>query len=74
LAIKILLVNSQGLTLSPYDPEPLLVEEGKLPGKIKEDSIVLGGLNSEQLKLITSGRTGVLFEWDEPVIFMRKGD
>jgi hypothetical protein len=58
------------------DPEKFktLVEEGKLPGRIKKDSIVLGGLNSEQLKLITSGRTGVLFEWDEPVIFMRKGD
>ncbi len=51
-----------------------LVEEGKLPGKIEDNNVLLGNLTSEHLKLITSEATGILFEWDEPIVFRRKGD
>ena len=48
-----------------------LVEEGKLPGRVEDNNILLGNLTSEHLKLITSETAGVLFEWDEPIIFRR---
>ena len=48
-----------------------LVEEGKLPGKIEDSDVILGNLTSDHLKLITSETEGVLFEWDEPIIFRR---
>jgi len=48
-----------------------LVEEGKLPGKIEDSTVLLGNLTSAHLKLITSETKGVLFEWDEPIIFRR---
>ncbi len=48
-----------------------LVEEGKLPGKIDNKNVMLGNLTLDHLKLITSETEGVLFEWDEPIIFQK---
>jgi hypothetical protein len=48
-----------------------LVEEGKLPGRIDNKNVMLGNLTSDHLKLITSETEGVLFEWDEPIIFQK---
>ena len=50
-----------------------LVEEGKLPGVIKNGSVILGDLKPEHYVLITSGAEGVLFDWDEPGVIMRIG-
>jgi hypothetical protein len=47
------------------------LEEGKLPDKIEDSDVILGNLTSAHLKLITSETEGVLFEWDEPIIFRR---
>jgi len=51
-----------------------LVEEGKLPGRIEDNGILLENLTSKYLKFITSEKAGVLFQWDEPIIFRRFSD
>lgn len=48
-----------------------LVEDGKLPGELKEDGVVLGKLDDAQLALIGADAEGVLFEWREPMVLQR---
>lgn len=65
--------NERQIVVWLPDPEKFktLVGEGRLPGKIGDNEVVLGNLTSKHLKLITSEMEGVLFEWDEPIIFRR---
>lgn len=52
-----------------------LVEDGVLPGEVEEGGdVVLGQLAAEHLELITSGKKGVLFEWEAPMILRRLED
>lgn len=48
-----------------------LVEEGTLPGELREDGVVLGALEDAHLALIASDAHGVLFEWQEPMVLRR---
>jgi hypothetical protein len=48
-----------------------LVEEGRLPGTIDGDDVLLERLEAEHLAIIASEEQGVLFEWDEPMTFYR---
>ncbi len=48
-----------------------LVEEGTLPGELRDDGVVLGKLADDQLALIGSDADGVLFEWREPMVLER---
>ncbi len=59
------------------DPEkfkPLVFEKKLLPGEWHGRDISLGLLKPEHLELITSGREGVLFKWDEPAVLIRHGE
>ena len=51
-----------------------LVKNGTLPGKIDGDDVILDELTSQHLKRIMSGDQGVLFAWDEPVVFVKQGN
>ncbi len=49
-----------------------LVRAGKLPGTIEEDrDVILGNLEPGHLSLIAGEQEGVLFSWDEPIVFLR---
>jgi len=48
-----------------------LVEDGRLPGAITGDGVVLESLTPEQLQAIVDSSFGVLFDWDEPVILTK---
>jgi len=50
-----------------------LVEEGVLPGEIKNSNVLLGELGPQHLDIIKSEEHGVLFHWDEPLVFSRVG-
>jgi hypothetical protein len=59
------------------DPEkfkPLVFEKKALPGELHGRDISLGLLKPEHLELITSGRQGVLFKWDQPAVLIRRGE
>lgn len=50
------------------------VQEGRLPGTVKEDKdVMLGTLEPAQLELINSP-AGNLLSWSEPVVFVRIGN
>jgi hypothetical protein len=58
------------------DPErfmPLVFDKKILPGEWRGRNISLGLLKPEHLEIIMSGKEGVLFKWDEPVILVRHG-
>jgi len=48
-----------------------LVRDKKLPGTLDGDDVALGPLSPDDLKRLTSGELGVLFEWDSPVVYRR---
>lgn len=69
-------VKKEGNQVIVWRPDPgqfkRLVEEGRLPGRVTgDDDVVLQPLTAEQVELLTSGREGVLLEWDDPVVFTR---
>jgi hypothetical protein len=50
----------------------VLVEQGKLPGRIERDGdVILDRLEPQHLSLITGEQEGVLFAWDQPVVLIR---
>ena len=51
-----------------------LVKNGTVPGKIDGDDVILDELTSQHLKRIMSGDQGVLFAWDEPIVFVKQGN
>jgi hypothetical protein len=58
------------------DPEkfkPLVFDKKALPGEWRGGNLSLGLLKQEHLELIVSGKEGVLFKWDEPVVLIRHG-
>ena len=50
-----------------------LIEEEILPGAIDDEEVVLGDLTAEHMELITTSAEGVLFDWGEPLFFLRVG-
>lgn len=50
-----------------------LVQNGILPGSTGEYEVVLGELSSNHLAVITSETNGVLFNWKEPMVFIKSG-
>lgn len=50
-----------------------LIQEGKLPGTAPTNNspAMLDALSPEQLALIIAGQEGVLFQWDNPLIFKK---
>jgi len=70
--------NIEGRQIIVWFPDiekfKLLVFEKKLlPGEWRGRDISLGLLKPEHLELIISGKEGVVFKWDEPVILIRLG-
>lgn len=51
-----------------------LVREGKIPGEVEGNDVVLGRLTSSHLELIASETSGVLFDWEEPLVLMKSGE
>ncbi len=43
----------------------------KLPSRVDDNDIFLDYLTPEQLKVITSQSEGVLYEWNDPLVFIR---
>jgi len=49
-----------------------LVRRGELPGSIDDKgNVTLGSLRPTHYQKITSGEYGVLFNWDNPLVFFR---
>ena len=48
-----------------------MVEAGVLPGEASVGNVRLGRLEREHMLLITSEEGGVLFDWDDPIVFRR---
>ena len=48
-----------------------MVEAGVLPGETGVGSVRLGRLEREHMLLITAEEGGVLFDWDDPMVFRR---
>jgi hypothetical protein len=51
----------------------ILIKNGKLPGEVTEDSVVLGELKPEAIEMIDDPSANLL-EWKEPDIFIRIGN
>ena len=56
------------------DPEAFVaaVEQGRIPGKAFEGSVILGELADEHLLLIAEPSSGLL-DWSEPLVLLRVG-
>jgi hypothetical protein len=48
-----------------------LVSTGVLPGTMRGNDVILGDLKPSHLKLIMSGRRGLLFDWDDPLALVK---
>ncbi len=48
-----------------------LVESGALPGETSVGKVNLGRLERQHMVIITSEEQGVLFDWDDPIIYTR---
>jgi hypothetical protein len=64
--------NTLVVWMPDHDKFERLVEEGIVPGDTQSTDVHLGTLNSSHYTLITSEERGVLFEWDNPIIFRRQ--
>lgn len=51
-----------------------LISDGVFPGKVERNDVLLEALKPEHLKFITSGEKGILFQWDQPTIFVKAGN
>ena len=51
----------------------ILIKDGKLPGKVTEDGVLLDELKPEAIEMIDDPSTNLL-EWKEPDIFIRIGN
>ena len=51
----------------------ILIKNGKLPGEVTEDSVVLGELKPETIEMIDDPSVNLL-EWKDPDIFIRIGN
>jgi hypothetical protein len=50
-----------------------LIKDGKLPGKVTEDGMLLGELKLETIEMIDDPSTNLL-NWKDPNIFIRIGN
>jgi hypothetical protein len=71
--------GKQVIVWLPAGPEfKALVQAQKLPGRSEgESDVILDNLESRHLSIIAREQEGVLFAWDEPIVFLRfsgKGD
>jgi hypothetical protein len=57
--------------LPDSDKFEMLVEEGLLPGVVDGGDVHLAQLDSSHYTVIASEQHGVLFEWDEPLVYRR---
>lgn len=48
-----------------------LVEQGLLPGRVEDGDVMLERLGPEHLAILVGEEHGVLFQWDEPMVFRR---
>jgi hypothetical protein len=44
---------------------------GQFPFREKDESLVLGELTPDHIKLLASPEAGLLYRWDDPVVFVR---
>jgi len=51
-----------------------LVEKGLLPGRVEDDNVILGPLNQEHYRILTSEDHGVLLDWEHPTVLYRVKD
>ena len=63
--------NTLIVWMPDHDKFEHLVDEGMLPGDTRSTDVHLGVLESSHYALITSEGRGVLFDWDNPIIFRR---
>jgi hypothetical protein len=49
-----------------------LVEKGLLPGKAEDDAVILGDLKPEHYAIISSDSSGVLYDWENPIVLIRE--
>jgi hypothetical protein len=63
--------NTLIVWMPDHDKFESLVDEGILPGDTRSTDVHLGILESSHYAVITSEQRGVLFEWDNPIIFRR---
>ena len=52
----------------------MLIEAKVLPGEVGKGTVILGNLNAEHTKIITSEDKGFLFDWAQPLVLMKLGD
>lgn len=48
-----------------------LVGKKILPGRVEKESVTLGELEPQHLKIIMSGEKGLLFDWENPLFIIR---
>ena len=48
-----------------------LVKQGRLPGTVEDDNVVLGPLGPEHYAVIVSGAHGVVLDWERPLVLFR---
>ena len=51
-----------------------LIKDGVFPGKVEGNDVLLEELKPGHLEMITSGDKGILFQWDQPTIFVKAGN
>jgi len=51
-----------------------LIQDGVIPGKIDAGTVFLGDLKPRHFQFITSGHDGLLFQWDQPTVFVKAGN
>ena len=59
--------------LPKVDEFKKLLTDGNLPGRMRDDDVVLAELGPAQLALITSDKAAGLYHWDEPMVLMKLG-
>ena len=71
------LENQEGEIILIWVPDEgkfeALVKGAVLPGTIENGDVILGELTAEHMELITTSSKGVLFDWENPMIFLRIG-
>lgn len=66
--------NSNGAVMV-WAPDPAvfarLVDTSVLPGMVEEGNVVLGSLEPEHYRVITTGSHGVVLDWEHPMVLYR---
>ena len=71
-------IKQDGRQIIFWQPEEkafkALVESKQLPGSIDDDNIILEPLKNEHLRFIIEDKNKNLFDWQEPIVFLKLGE